>query len=96
MRVFFLATHYESNDQFREAYRYYVLGAKAGSSNCLLSLSDAYGHLAQSPTFNLIRDDVRAQCLYELNKKLRTNPDLTFPNLDELCPGSVPQPNEMK
>ncbi len=93
---FFLATHYESNDQLREAYRYYVLGAKAGSSNCLLSLSDAYGHLAQSPTFNLVKDDARAQCLYELNKKLRTNPDLTFPNLDELCPGSVPQPNEMK
>ena len=92
---FFLAIHYV-DDAPNIAYRYYLKGAKAGDGGCLRALSDAYAHAPKYPTFNLQLDVMHARCLYELNKKLRTNPDLTFPNLDELCPGTVPQPNEMK
>jgi len=93
---FFLALHYEAVEQFPAAYRYYLLGAKAGDKHCLSSLSDAYEHAPKSPTFNLQQDKVRGQCLFELSRKVRDNPDLTFPDLDTLCPGTVPQPNEMK
>ena len=93
---FFLAIHYEAVEQFPLAYRYYLLGAKAGDEDCLSSLSDAYEHSPKSQTFNLKQDKVRGQCLFMLSRKVRDNPNLTFPDLDTLCPGTVPQPNEMK
>jgi len=93
---FFLAIHYKVVDQLPTAFRYYLSGAKAGDGACLRALSYAYGHLGNEPTFNLQKDEVRSACLYKLNERLRNDPDLTFPNLDELCPGTVPQPNEMK
>ena len=93
---FFLAIHYEAEGQLTAAHRYYLRGAKTGDGACLRALSYAYGHLGNEPTFNLQKDEVRSACLYKLNERLRIDPDLTFPNLDELCPGTVPQPNEMK
>ncbi|MCX7113329.1 MAG: tetratricopeptide repeat protein [Proteobacteria bacterium] len=92
---FFLAIHYE-DDNPSTAYRYYLRGAKAGDGGCLRALANAYGHEDKEPTFNLQQDNARSVCLINLNEKVRDNPDLTFPNLDELCPGTVPQPNEMK
>lgn len=93
---FFLASHYRNTNQLSMAYRYYLSGAKAGDGDCLMTLAYAYGHEDKEPTFNLQQDDARSICLINLNEKVRDNPDLTFPNLDELCPGTVPQPNEMK
>lgn len=93
---FHLALHYDITKQFATAYRFYLLGAKAGDGSCLSALSDAYAHTPKYPTFNLQQDIERAQCLFELGRKADDNPDITFPNLDELCPGTVPQPNEMK
>jgi len=99
---YFLAIHYEAeglnkdSSLLSKAYHYYISGAKAGDGGCLRQLSNAYAHAPKAETFNLKQDLPRAGCLYELNEKVRDNPDLTFPNLDELCPGTVPQPNEMK
>jgi len=93
---FFLALHYKVKKQLPTAYRYYVAGAKAGDGSCLMTLAEAYAHSNKKETFNLDKDLDRARCFYDLNVKLRTNPDLAFPNLDTLCPGTVPQPNEMK
>jgi len=93
---FFLALHYDVNKQPTSAYRYYLTGAKAGDGGCLAALSDAYAHTPKYPTFNLKQDKIRAQCLFELSRKVRDNQYLTFPDLDTLCPGTVPQPDEMK
>ncbi|MFZ4699109.1 MAG: tetratricopeptide repeat protein [Candidatus Methylumidiphilus sp.] len=93
---FFLAMHYKNTNQPSLAYRYYLKGAKVGDADCLMTLAYAYGHEDKEPTFNLQQDDARSVCLINLNEKVRDNPDLTFPNLDELCPGTVPQPNAMK
>ena len=92
---FFLAIHYEDEEQ-NMAYRYYLRGAKAGDGGCLRALANAYGHENKEPTFNLRQDNKRSVCLIKLSEKVRDNPDLTFPDLDTLCPGAVPQPNEMK
>lgn len=96
---FHLAVDYEVTHQLGLAYRYYLLGAKAGDDSCLRALSDAYAHTPKYPTFNLEKDLQRAICLEALSKKVASdgpNRDLTFPDLDTLCPGTVPQPNEMK
>ncbi len=97
---FHLALHFKANEQLNLAYRYYLQGAKAGDDSCLRTLADAYSqHNPKHPTFNLQMDKQRAACLRELSKKVAPDGpsrDLTFPNLDELCPGTVPQPNEMK
>lgn len=99
---FFLAIHYEAQGLHKDpsllskAYQYYVLGAKAGDGACIRQLSNAYSHAPKALTFNLNQDLERALCLYKLNEKVRDNPDLTFPDLDTLCPGTVAQPNVMK
>ena len=94
---FHLALHYEVTKQLPMAYRFYLRGAKAGDVSCLRTLANAYGQInAKHLTFNLQKDKSRAICLENLSEKVDDNTDLTFPDLDTLCPGTVPQPNEMK
>ena len=90
--AFQLALYYKIEERSDLAYEMYRKGAMLGSSKCKASLRDAYVHESRFIELGLNQDPVEANCLYDLNKRHRDNPTLTFPDLDELCPVTVPQP----
>lgn len=88
-----LALSYNVDEQNHLAYRWLRRGAKAGEGSCIRALSDGYDRWKTWAQLNLMEDKERAKCLFNLAELLRSNPDLTFPDLDERCPPNVAQPN---
>ncbi len=87
--VYRLAAQYKLIDKdLAKAVQYYREGAKLGHASAINQLRRAY----RVGDLGLYQDIDRARCLLHLKKRLDKDPSLTFPNLDELCPGTVEQP----
>ena len=82
--AFYLADREVVAGRNSEAFQYYRKGAMLGSNMCLSEMVDIYRYGAYGIEANI----KRSRCLYSLQNKLRADPSLTFPNLDEQCPAS--------
>ena len=82
--AFSLANYEKNFGTEAEAFQYYRKGAMLGSSMCLSELVDTYRYGA----YGIESDINHSRCLYSLQNKLRSDPSLTFPDLDDLCPPS--------
>ncbi len=81
---------YRVAEKHKAALQALKQGSRYGSEKALIALSGKY----RGGGLGLNKDKERARCISKLTHAVRTNSDLTFPDLDERCPPIVEQPYE--
>lgn len=78
-------------DEDREYSKVLSLYLESGRLGFDLAFNTLY-NVFYIPQLNLNKDKKRANCFYTLEKKVRLDSSLRFPNLDKRCPSNVSQP----